>query len=125
MIISTVKYLEEIREAEKRGYQKGVETMNERAWSEETERSFRECMRDIRTEISDLKREVKRLSGDVPKKQKGERPVRGSAKVMPVFIKLMQMADEKPEVDQSEAPGEAPECEAECAENEGCTASTE
>ena len=125
MFISTAKYLEEIRKAEERGYQKGMDTIHERCWHENQERHFHDCLKDIHKDICELRGKVDRLTGEVPKKWKGERPVKGRAKVIPVIIRMMKMADEMAKEEQSEEPCEAPECEAECAEKEPCTVETE
>lgn len=113
MFISTLRYLKEIRQAEKRGYKKGVKECKERACNEEMEADINEALVGIRREIRELRAKVEGASG-APKKcgRHGK-----CLKVLPVRIDVIKMADKKPE--EPEESGEAKEAQGEETEEQG------
>ena len=116
MIISTAKYLEEIRKAEKRDYKKAAKACAERAWNNEMEKDLNDQFVELRKEIRELRARVEKLSGEAPEKHKCSRHGKGW-KVLPIRIDVIKMADKKPE--EPEESGEAKEAQGEETEEQG------
>ena len=120
MIISTAKYLEEIRKAEKRGYKKGVKECNERTCNEEMEADINKALVGLRREIRELRAKVEGASGAQKKCVRHGK----CWKVLPVRIDVIKMADKKPdkkpeEPEEPEESGEAKEAQGEETEEQG------